>query len=155
MNKQLLKADFHGVVYATNVSHTSRKFMKYPVVVREENGAFSATVPDLPGVITEVDSLDELEGAVIEAASGWMEAELDAGRAIPLPSPFASLKSDDEYKDFSYFFFDIDLEALSDNVERVDIRLPSRALRRLDYLASKAGMSRSGYLTKMIYTLSE
>lgn len=129
--------------------------MKYPVIVREENGVYSATVPDLPGVITEVDSLDELEGAVVEAALGWMEAELDAGRDIPLPSDITSLKTDDEYRDYSWFFFDIDLEALSDKVETIDIGLPSRVLRRLDHLASQAGLSRSGYLTKMIYTLSE
>lgn len=112
--------------------------MKYPVIVEVENGVYSATVPDLPGVITEVDSLDELEGAVVEAALGWMEAELDAGRAIPLPSASPSLKFNDEYGDFSLFFFDIDLGTLSDKLERVDIRLPSRALRRLDCLAAEA-----------------
>lgn len=128
--------------------------MKYPVIVRKENGVYSATVPDLPGVITEVDSLDELEGAVVEAASGWMEAELDAGRAVPLPSSSPSLKFDDEYGDFSLFFFDIDLGTLSDKLEHVDLSLPSRALRRLDCLAAKAGMSRSDYLTKLLYTLS-
>ena len=67
-----------------------------------------------------------------------MEAELDAGRAIPLPSASPSLKFNDEYGDFSLFFFDIDLGTLSDKLERVDIRLPSRALRRLDCLAAEA-----------------
>ncbi len=118
------------------------------------NSGYSATIPDLPGVITEVDSLDELEKAVIEAAPGWMEAELDAGRDIPLPSDITSLKTDDEYRDYSWFFFDIDLGTLSDKLEHVDLSLPSRALRRLDCLAAKAGMSRSDYLTKLLYTLS-
>ena len=59
--------------------------MRYPVAVWVENGAYSAEVPDLPGVITEADSIEELETMVQDAASGWMECELDDGRAIPSP----------------------------------------------------------------------
>ena len=58
--------------------------MRYPVAVWVENGSYSAEVPDLPGVITEADSIEELETMVQDAASGWMECELDDGRAIPL-----------------------------------------------------------------------
>ena len=128
--------------------------MKYPVAVWEENGVYSAVVPDLPGVITEADSIEDLEDSVVEAASGWMEAELDDGRSIPNPSPISSLKSNEEFKDCFWLLAEIDLEALSDKVERLNICLPARALRRLDFLASKAGISRSGYLAKTIYTIS-
>ena len=41
---------------------------------------------------------------------------------------------------------------LSDKVERINITLPSRALRRLDLLTKRAGETRSGYLTNLIYS---
>ena len=44
--------------------------MRYPVAVWVENGSYSAEVPDLPGVITEADSIEELETMVQDAASG-------------------------------------------------------------------------------------
>ena len=61
--------------------------MRYPVAVWEEDkGAFSASVPDLPGAITMGSSLKELESMVKEAAEGWMECVLDLKEVIPLPS---------------------------------------------------------------------
>ena len=35
--------------------------MRYPVAVWNTNGVYSAEVPDLPGAITEADSIEELE----------------------------------------------------------------------------------------------
>lgn len=128
--------------------------MRYPVAVWSENGAFSATVPDLPGVITEADTIADLEKSVVDAASGWMECELDDGRAIPNPTSIENYLSNDEYKDCTWMLVDIDMNALSDKVERLNICLPSRALRRLDLLASQAGDSRSGFLAKTIFSLS-
>ena len=48
--------------------------MKYPVAVWFEEGTYTAEVPSLPGVVTEADNLPDLEKAIKEAASGWMEA---------------------------------------------------------------------------------
>ena len=38
--------------------------MRYPVAVWNTNGVYSAEVPDLPGAITEADSIEELERSV-------------------------------------------------------------------------------------------
>lgn len=128
--------------------------MRYPVAVWVENGIYSAEVPDLPGVITEADSLEELEKMVVEAASGWMECELDDGRAIPEPSKIENHLTNENYQDCMWMLVDVDMTKLSDKVERLNICLPSRALRRLDSLAAKAGESRSGFLAKTIYALA-
>ena len=128
--------------------------MRYPVAVWVENGIYSAEVPDLPGVITEADSLEELEKMVVEAASGWMECELDDGRAIPEPSKIENHLTNENYQDCMWMLVDVDMTKLSDKVERLNICLPSRALRRLDSLAAKAGESRSGFLAKTIYYLT-
>ena len=125
--------------------------MKYPVAVWSEQSGYSAEVPDLPGVITEADSIEELTKNVEEAALGWMEAEIDDNRAIPKPSPVESLIINPIYEKCIWLLVDIDFGKLSDKVERLNICLPSRAIRRLDALANKVGESRSGYLAKMIY----
>lgn len=128
--------------------------MLYPVAVWTENGTYSATIPDLPGVITESDSMEELAFNVEEAALGWMEAEIDDGREIPKPSLVENYLNQTDYEGCFWMFVDIDLGKLSDRVERLNICLPSRAIRRLDNMAKKSGKSRSGFLTQMIYTLS-
>ena len=63
--------------------------MRYPVAVWEEDkGAFSASVPDLPGAITMGSSLKELESMVKEAAEGWMECVLPSTVEHHLADPF-------------------------------------------------------------------
>ena len=69
-----------------NLASIEDMTIRYPVAIREENGTYCATVPDLPGVITEANSIDELVCAIEEASLGWMEAEIDDGREIPKPS---------------------------------------------------------------------
>ncbi len=124
--------------------------MKYPVAVWHTDGAYTAEVPSLPGVITEADSIEELEASVKEAAAGWMEAELDDGRAIPKPRPIEDFASDSDFDDCIWMLMDIDPTSLSDKTERINICLPSRVLRRLDFLAGNVGSSRSGYLSQLV-----
>lgn len=128
--------------------------MRYPVAVWFEDGVYSAVVPDLPGVITEADSIEELETMVVDASLGWMECELDEGRGIPAPSSIESRFGDEEFNHSTWMLVDINLDQLSDKTERLNICLPSRVIRRLDALAAKAGDSRSGFLAKTIYALS-
>lgn len=129
--------------------------MKYPVAVWEcPEGGFSAEVPDLPGAITEADSMPELLDNINEAASGWMEVALDHNEPIPAPSSVSELHKRPEYADSFWLMADIDPDSLSDKVERINICLPSRALRRLDRLAQESGDTRSGFLAKTIYSLS-
>ena len=124
--------------------------MKYPVAVWFEEGTYTAEIPSLPGVVTEADNLPDLEKAIKEAASGWMEAELDSGRLVPEPDSINHFRDLKEYKDCFWMLVDIDIESLSDKTERVNISIPSRVLRRLDFLAASSGMSRSGYLARMV-----
>lgn len=81
--------------------------MKYPVAVWMENGVYSAEVPDLPGVITEADSLEELEKMVADAASGWLKCELDDGRSIPSPTSIEHYIENQVYEDCIWMLVDI------------------------------------------------
>lgn len=62
--------------------------MRYPVMIEagDENTAWGVAVPDLPGCFSAGDTLDEALMAAEQAAAGWIDAALYAGRAIPNPS---------------------------------------------------------------------
>ncbi len=57
-----------------------------------ENGnGFTVEVPDLPGCVTEGDSLAEAIEMGQDAASGWILGELEDGNSFPSPSDYSSI----------------------------------------------------------------
>jgi antitoxin HicB len=57
------------------------------VFEREEDGGFSVYVPDLPGCVSQGDSLEETVDHVREAIECYLEALVNLGRPIPDPRP--------------------------------------------------------------------
>jgi predicted RNase H-like HicB family nuclease len=129
--------------------------MRYPVAIEPgtDTTAFGVVVPDLPGCFSAGDTLDEALANTEEAAAGWIDAALDAGLAIPAPSSLASLRDNPDYAGWTYAVITVDPALLDDSIERVNITLPRRVLKRLDSLARAAGESRSGYIAQL--TLEE
>jgi predicted RNase H-like HicB family nuclease len=64
--------------------------LRYPVLISplslEDGGGFLATVPDLPGCMSDGETPQEALANVEDAIEGWIEAAQDIGRAIPEPS---------------------------------------------------------------------
>ena len=64
--------------------------LEYPIVVEplppEEGGGFVATVPDLPGCMSDGETPEEALVNVQEAIAAWIEAARDMGHAVPQPS---------------------------------------------------------------------
>jgi len=69
--------------------------LTYPVIVSPlpevDGGGFVATVPDLPGCMSDGDTPEEAVANVLDAIESWLEAANDAGRAIPTPSRVAAI----------------------------------------------------------------
>ena len=61
----------------------------------DNEGGYTVIVPDLPGCITEGDSLEEAIKMGIDAASGWILGELQAGRAVPAASDPTDIHPDE------------------------------------------------------------
>jgi predicted RNase H-like HicB family nuclease len=129
--------------------------MRYPVVIEsgDDTTAFGVVVPDLPGCFSAGDTLDEAMAGAEEAAAAWIDATLDMGGAIPAPTPLEQLRHNPEYAGWAFGVISLDPALLDDAVERVNITLPRRVLKRLDALARAAGESRSGYVAQL--TLDE
>ena len=87
--------------------------------------------------------------AVEEAAAAWMDATLDAGRAIPRPSSVQEALEKGNFAGWIVAFINVDPALLDDTIERVNITLPKRILARLDAKAREAGETRSGYIAHM------
>lgn len=128
--------------------------MHYPIAIEpgDETHAFGVVFPDLPGCFSAGDTLEEAMANAKEAASLWLETVLDAGKSIPNASSLEKVIADPEFAGWVFAVVDIDLSSLSDKTERINITLPSRALRRLDFLAHESGETRSGYLANLIYS---
>lgn len=125
--------------------------MHYPVVIERGSAteAWGVVVPDLPGCFSAGDTLDEALRAAEEAAAAWIDAALDAGEPIPAPSDAERIRRMKEYRGWILGVVEVDPALLDDAVERVNITLPRRVLRRLDAKAKAAGESRSSYIARM------
>lgn len=59
-----------------------------------EEGGFAVMFPDLPGAVTEGDTLEEAIANAISCACGWIIDELEAGKEVPSPSPMDAILCD-------------------------------------------------------------
>ena len=125
--------------------------MRSPIAIEPGTDvtAFGVIVPDLPGCFSAGDTLDEAMAGAEEAAAAWIDAALDAGSAIPAPSSLEALRQQPDYAGWTLGVITLDPALLDDAVERVNITLPRRVLKRLDALARAAGESRSGYIAHL------
>ncbi len=66
----------------------------YPAIFTpfEEGEGFTVTVPDLPGCISEGNSLVEAIDMGADAASGWILGELEEGNSFPAPSDLTAIE---------------------------------------------------------------
>lgn len=64
--------------------------LEYPVIIAplpsEDGGGFLATVPDLPGCMSDGDTPEEVIVNVQDAIVTWIEAAQDMRHAVPSPS---------------------------------------------------------------------
>ncbi len=58
----------------------------------DKPGAYTVTVPDLSGCISEGDSLEEALIMATDAATGWVLDEIEEGRPVPKASDMESIQ---------------------------------------------------------------
>ncbi|MEL4895039.1 type II toxin-antitoxin system HicB family antitoxin [Crocosphaera sp. Alani8] len=62
--------------------------LKYPIsIYPEDEGGYTALIPDLPGCMTQGETLEEVVINIEEARELWIETVYNSGKKeIPLPS---------------------------------------------------------------------
>jgi antitoxin HicB len=67
-----------------------RTNLEYPVLIEplspEDGGGFLATVPDLPGCMSDGETPEEALANVKDAVESWIEEARSLGRKVPAPS---------------------------------------------------------------------
>lgn len=62
------------------------KGLKYKSVIQtDEDGGFVAFIPDLPGCITEGETIEETITFLLDALEGWMKVATEKNLEIPAP----------------------------------------------------------------------
>lgn len=123
--------------------------MRYPIFIEQgdKKRAFGVVVPDLPGCFSAGDTLEEALVNAREAVAVWLESQLDNGGTVPeANSVDAHFKN---YRGWIPSLVEVDLDEVLGEVERINITLPKRVLRRLDRQAERAHESRSAYIAKL------
>ena len=62
--------------------------------MRRKKGGFTVEVPDLPGCVSEGDTLADAILMGTDAASGWVLDELEDGKPAPAASPMENITPD-------------------------------------------------------------
>ncbi|MGV3553075.1 type II toxin-antitoxin system HicB family antitoxin [Rhizobium sp.] len=64
--------------------------LEYPILIAplsaEDGGGFVATVPDLPGCMSDGETPEEAMFNVMDAIEEWIDASRTLGRDVPSPS---------------------------------------------------------------------
>lgn len=125
--------------------------MKYAIAIEPgtKTTAWGVAVPDLPGCFSAGDTLDEAMINAREAIEAWIDAVLEDGGSVPLPSPIEKHYANKAFRGWTWAVIEIDPLRLDNTVERVNITLPRRILARLDALARAHGESRSGTIARL------
>lgn len=126
--------------------------MRYPIAIEpgNETTAWGVVVPDLPGCFSAGDTLEEAMIQAEEAVILWIEAMLDAGETIPVPTSIEALRlAHTKLDGWLWALVKVDPAMLDDTLERVNISLPRRVLHRLDALARSSGETRSGCISRL------
>lgn len=126
--------------------------MRYPIVIEPgtDATAWGVVVPDLPGCFSAGDTLEEAMIQAEDAITGWIEAAIDDGQAIPSPTHIEELRAaHPEFEGWTWALVKVDPAMLDDTLERVNISLPRRVLHRLDARAKSTGETRSGFIARM------
>jgi predicted RNase H-like HicB family nuclease len=129
--------------------------MRYPILIEEgtETTAFGVVVPDLPGCFSAGDTLDEALDAAKDAAAAWLDATLDTGDIVPSPSSLDAVRRLPGYAGWTIGIIELDTALFDDAIERVNITLPRRVLRRLDDLAEARHQSRGAFIADLTMRL--
>lgn len=65
---------------------------QYPIIlIRAEEGGYTVLVPDLPGCVTQGETVEEAFEMVKDAMAGWIEVTFEDKEEAPRPSTLENI----------------------------------------------------------------
>jgi predicted RNase H-like HicB family nuclease len=128
----------------------------YAVFVPEEEGKVSVWFPDVPGCVTWGESMESAFAQAMDALEGHLEALSDDGDPVPVPSSYAAVwdmvrrdfEKEGEAVPASAALQLVPAPDVQEKLARVNVSLRKSTLDMIDKKAERAGMTRSGFLSK-------
>lgn len=118
----------------------------YPVCIYPgDNSGYTVIVPDLPGCITEGETIAEALEQAVDAASGWVLDELEEGRNAPEPSKPEDTKAE-EYEGGIVSVIMLDIDAYAEKYGNKAVRKNCTIPAWLNTAAEKAHLNFSQIL---------
>jgi antitoxin HicB len=100
--------------------------LSYPITVVKEETGYSVAILDLPGCLSQGDTLEEALKNIEDAKAGWLEIAIEQGREIPEP---------EHERSFSGRFL---------------VRVPKGLHKTLAIQAKRSGVSLNQYVTHLL-----
>lgn len=100
----------------------------YPAIFTpfDDGNGYTVQVPDLPGCVTEGDSMIEAIDMAQDAASGWILGELEEGNSYPAASDHASITAPEgSFVNLIVLDMDAYAEKYGSKVVRKNITIPA------------------------------
>nr|WP_318683328.1 type II toxin-antitoxin system HicB family antitoxin [uncultured Acetatifactor sp.] len=92
----------------------------------QKKGGYTVEVPDLPGCVSEGDTLADAILMATDAASGWVLDELEDGKAIPPSSPLESIiPASDGFVSMLVLDMDAYIEKHGEKAVRKNLTIPA------------------------------
>ena len=118
----------------------------YPVCIYPGDiSGYTVIVPDLPGCVTEGETISDALEQAVDAASGWVLDELEEGRRAPEASAPETVKAD-EYKNGIVSVIMLDMDAYAEKYGSKAVRTNCTIPAWLNTAAEKAHLNFSQIL---------
>ena len=108
---------------------------------------YGVSFPDFPGVVTAGTTMDDAAAMAEEALTLHVEGLVEDGEAIPESSSLDDIMADPENKD-AVAILRVGLKTYAPKCIRVNVTLPEDILDKIDRLANRHGLARSGLLAR-------
>ena len=120
-------------------------FVRYPALFYQEPGEenWSILFPDFPEIASAAERIDDIDRQALDALATAIDVYADAGKPLPEPSSSfdARSKMPAGAKGDVCFY-----PAVAPEPMRVNISIDRTLLARIDEMAERKGMTRSGFL---------
>ncbi len=116
------------------------------LIHKDADSDYGVSFPDLPGVISAGNTLDQARDMATEALALHIEGLIEDGEAIPEPSSLEDIMANAENRDGVAVL--IAAPATAVKSVRINVTLPSDVLEQIDQYAEREGFTRSGFLAQ-------
>jgi len=129
--------------------------MDIPVVIfKDEGSVYGVNVPDIKGVHSWGDTVEDALKNVKEAITSHIETLLELGESVEISqSKIGEMRGNPEHAGGIWALVSLDLDKLDSKPERINISLPRFVLGKIDRYAASRHETRSGLLSRAVLQL--